>query len=108
MNAADLLDATFSRESAGANWELRVNKEQDYENSLLGNSKRYSMDILAGGRTFLLFLKINNIDDNPPYFRILTNPCEIKVGFQKQINYAGGVPMSVGRQKLWSSSFRIN
>lgn len=83
-NAEDLLGASITREALDANWELRVNKEQDYENSLLGKLKRYSFDILADNQIFLVFLKINNIDDNMPYFRTLTNPCEIRVSFQRK------------------------
>lgn len=58
-------------------WELIVTNKIDYE--ALKEKDPMTFDVFVGSDAITVSLRINNIDDNPPYIEVITNPCQIDV-----------------------------
>lgn len=69
-------------------WQLVVTKKIDYE-ALDVSDRTLTFDVYvdpnASGGYISVQLSINNIDDNPPYIEIITNPCQIDVSIGNNI-----------------------
>lgn len=62
--------------NADNEWEMIVNKTQDYEQVSM---RLYIFAVEIDGVSVSVQISINNIFDNPPVVTALSNPCSIKV-----------------------------
>ncbi|XP_031352921.1 protein dachsous-like [Photinus pyralis] len=77
----DELGAIIER-STGDNpvspWALVITKKQDYDDKYDGFRYKFQIDINSEYRS--VYIKLNNVDDQPPYIQVnpSSNPCKIK------------------------------